>query len=176
MDSWPVDDRNPTSGNSESKGGPKAEQQASVRGYPQVDVGGPNVITLVEKDGRLEWTSIVKNIGKANYIRPGKNTIIFPTTRPPPSERPSRTILQSAERGANFLRTYLPDVDIPAELIRDELAQDAKISEKLGLFDPYMGNLLQPVTVYDSAFLAFPMGELNRDLSNFEPFSSLKSG
>lgn len=66
---------------------------------------------------------------------------------------------------ANFLRTYLPDVDIPAELIRDQLTQDAKITESMKKFDPYTRNLLQPVVTRELAFLAFPMGELNCDLS-----------
>ncbi|KAG6918151.1 hypothetical protein DXG01_016340 [Tephrocybe rancida] len=108
-------------------------------------------------------------------LRPGNYTTIFPATRPPPEPPVKTTILQSAERGANFLRTYLPDVDIPAELIRDELAQDAKITERLGVFDPYIGNLLQPIVAYDSAFIAFPMGELNRDL-NLSPFSDTGNG
>lgn len=67
---------------------------------------------------------------------------------------------------ANFLRTYLPDIDIPAELIRDEIARDAEIGRKFGPFDPYVGSLLEYVP-RDSktAFLAFPVGELIRDLS-----------
>ncbi|KAG6866994.1 hypothetical protein C0991_003910 [Blastosporella zonata] len=103
-------------------------------------------------------------MGIVNHLRPGKYTTIFPPTRSPPEPQVT-SILQSAERGANYLRTYLPDVDIPAELIRDQLAQDAKITEALDTFNPYMGNLLQHVVAHDSAFMAFPMGELNRDLN-----------
>jgi hypothetical protein len=67
---------------------------------------------------------------------------------------------------ANFLRTYLPDIDIPAELIRDEISGDAEIWKKFRTFDPYVGDLLEHVPCdSETAFLAFPMGELNRDLS-----------
>lgn len=66
-------------------------------------------------------------------------------------------------------------MDIPAELIRDEIAQDAKIQRDLTHFDPYLGNLLEPVVTHDSpsettVLLAFPTGELNRELS--EPSAS----
>lgn len=66
-------------------------------------------------------------------------------------------------------------MDIPAELIRDEIAQDARTQRDLTHFDPYLGNLLEPVVTYDSpsetaVLLAFPMGELNRELS--EPSAS----
>jgi hypothetical protein len=65
-------------------------------------------------------------------------------------------------------------VDIPAELVREEIAQDAKVSRELIHFDPFLGNVLEPVVTYDSpsktsAFLAFPMGELNRELSTSLP-------
>lgn len=64
----------------------------------------------------------------------------------------------------------MPDVEVAAELIRAEIAEDAEIMGEFVDFDPYAGNLLEPIVRYDgpsekSAFLAFPMGELNRDLS-----------
>ncbi|KAH0583776.1 hypothetical protein H2248_009379 [Termitomyces sp. 'cryptogamus'] len=166
MDSWPVAERARTI---ESVG--RKKQKFAVRGFPEVDVGagGPNVVTLVERDGRFEWTSLLKNDSQVNRLRPSKTTTIFPATRPPPDLPVKSTILQSAERGENFIRTYLPDVDVPAELIRDELSQDAKITEGFKRFNPYMGNLLHPIVVHEQAFLAFPMGELNSDL-NISPF------
>jgi hypothetical protein len=61
-------------------------------------------------------------------------------------------------------------MDIAAELIRDEITQDAEILREFDDFDPYIGNQLESIIRYDSsltqsAFLAFPMGELSRDLS-----------
>ncbi|KAG6874225.1 hypothetical protein C0995_003771 [Termitomyces sp. Mi166 len=173
MDSWPVAERPRTT---ESIGSRK-RQKFAVRGYPEVDVGagGPNVVTLVEQDGRFEWTWLVKNDNQVNRLRPSKSTTIFPATRPPPDPPVKSTILQSAERGANFLRTYLPDVDIPAELIRDQLSRDAQIMDGLEKFDPYMGNLLELIVAHEQAFLAFPMGELNCSL-NISPFRDSGDG
>ncbi|KAF5380885.1 hypothetical protein D9615_004029 [Tricholomella constricta] len=169
MNSWPADDRIQLATDTARKGESKAKQKAPVRNYLDLE-RGPNAVTLVERDGRLEWTSIVKNVIKGpNHLHMGKCTTIYPATRSTRDPQIKNTILQSAERGANFLRTYLPDVDIPAELIRDELSQDAKITQRLEVFDPYMGNLLEPVMTRDATFLAFPMGELNRDL-NLSPF------
>lgn len=72
---------------------------------------------------------------------------------------------------AHFLRTSLPDVDLASELLRDEITTDARITHKLKEFDPYVGNLLGTVwcsyASAKTAFLVFPMGELNRDLSAF---------
>ncbi|KAF8077862.1 hypothetical protein FPV67DRAFT_1443423 [Lyophyllum atratum] len=168
MDSWPVDDRTQLAANAERKGQAKQKQKATARNYP--DLGrGANTVTLVEKEGSLEWTSIATSGLQGPHLHMGKCTTIFPATRPAPDRQINTTILQSAEREANFLRTFLPDVDIPAELIRDEVSQDAAIAQKLELFDPYMGNLLAPVVTTDGTFLAFPMGELNRDI-NLSPF------
>ena len=77
---------------------------------------------------------------------------------------------------AHFLREHFPDVDITAELIRDEIVTDATISHKLEAFDPYMGNLLESICCRvgqskQAAFLAFPMGDLNGDLSGCLSFS-----
>jgi hypothetical protein len=69
---------------------------------------------------------------------------------------------------ANFLRTYLPDVEIAEDLIRDQLVEDTTLSRAYEKFDPYLGNLLdsfEPQNANDSAFLIFPTGETNRDLS-----------
>ncbi|KAG6814491.1 hypothetical protein H0H92_000016 [Tricholoma furcatifolium] len=189
MDAWPVDERRLPTANSEEKYASIARQKVVARGYPQVDAGGPNAITLVQKNGRLEWSSLLNSDSQGaiflallstslttgstvRKLSTGKSTVIFPATRPP-SDPPIKTsILHSAERGANFLRTYLPDIDIPAELIREQLSLDAEVTEQLYAFDPCMGNLLQPIVAHDSAFLAFPMGELNCDL-NLSPFRAV---
>ncbi|KAG6898347.1 hypothetical protein C0992_009022 [Termitomyces sp. T32_za158] len=173
MDSWPAAERARTTESLKRR----KRQKPAVGPYPEVDVGagGPNVVTLLERDGRFEWTFLVQENNQATPLRPSKHTTIFPATRPPPDPSIKSTILQKAERGANFLRTYLPDVDIPAELIRDELSQDAKITESLEKFDPYTRNILQPVVAHESAYLAFPMGELNCDL-NISPFVNSRDG
>ena len=68
---------------------------------------------------------------------------------------------------ANFLRTYIPDVEIPEELIRNQLIEDTTLSRTYEIFDPYLGNLLgsfEPQNGNGSAFLIFPTGETHRDL------------
>lgn len=70
---------------------------------------------------------------------------------------------------ANFLRTYVPDIEIPAELVRDEIESDTHAARKLEKFDPYAGNLLEavycPSTRSQINLLCFPMGESNLELS-----------
>lgn len=71
---------------------------------------------------------------------------------------------------AHFLRTYFPDLDIPAEIIRDEIEADIHISRRIDNHDPYTGNLLESLQCSAGpsslrTFLCFPMGESNQDLS-----------
>ncbi|KIP12300.1 hypothetical protein PHLGIDRAFT_113776 [Phlebiopsis gigantea 11061_1 CR5-6] len=99
------------------------------------------------------------------------------------------SVPHQAEQGANFLRTHYPDVDIVSDLIRDELAENARLASQLQDFDPYLGSLLTPVissgrSGRQVAFLAFPMGPtgagLNispighskKDLTTFKPLAS----
>ena len=66
------------------------------------------------------------------------------------------------------MRTYLPDIEIPAELIRDEVQTDTRTAQELEDFDPFAGNLLQSIQLQDGgSYLCFPMGESNRELSEF---------
>jgi hypothetical protein len=71
---------------------------------------------------------------------------------------------------AQFLRTYYPDVDIPAELIREQVGIEAQLEDTLCAFDPLIGDLITSFHVSDGSrgrwsFMAFPMGESGRDLS-----------
>jgi len=69
---------------------------------------------------------------------------------------------------ANFLRTYLPDVDVTSELIREHLAEDIAMSRMLEKFDPHLGNLLdvfRPESTPSQPYLLFPTGEDNCSLS-----------
>lgn len=60
MNAWPVDDRdNHTTG--EGKGKRRSsEKDTPPRNYPHL-AQGSNLVKLIEKDGRMEWASIVKN-------------------------------------------------------------------------------------------------------------------
>lgn len=67
---------------------------------------------------------------------------------------------------AHFLRTHFPEVDISADLIRDQVTEDALEAASLSQFDPFEGNTLEIVTGYDKqTHLIFPMGELGSELS-----------
>jgi hypothetical protein len=69
---------------------------------------------------------------------------------------------------ANFLRTYLPDVDVTSELIREHLAEDIAMSRMLEKFDPHLGNLLdvfRPESTPSQPYLLFTTGEANCNLS-----------
>ena len=71
---------------------------------------------------------------------------------------------------AHFLRTHYPDVDIPSELIREQLAVESHLEDSYDEFDPYTGQLMASLSYNDgarmhSSFLAFPTGETLNELS-----------
>ncbi|TFK42498.1 hypothetical protein BDQ12DRAFT_278405 [Crucibulum laeve] len=169
MDSWPTDDRSTSQTTYKGKGKSKAQPAFN---YPYVEQGSLTALTLAERNGHLEWSSIVNPSTEttAQRLHAGNVVNVFPATRAPAVHIPANSVSQRAEQGANFLRTYLPDVDIAAELIRDQVAEDIKVTCSLDLFDPYAGNTLH--VVLDSraesrlsGFLTFPMGEVNRELN-----------
>jgi hypothetical protein len=79
-------------------------------------------------------------------------------------------VVNEALLKAHFLRTHYPDVDIASDLIRSELAEEARHSSELTTFDPHIGNKLTFMTFpgrkrRKSAYLAFPMGPTGCDIS-----------
>ncbi|KAF8643784.1 hypothetical protein AX16_008803 [Volvariella volvacea WC 439] len=162
MDPWPADER-PLEFTGKGKG-----RRASRHNYPALALGN-NLATLSqERNGELKWTSFIKEHNTAteqlNY-QCADPVLLFPATRPAPTSTLDIPIQQRAEQGANFLRMHFPDVDVPSELIREELVEDAKLSKELDIFDPYAANLLELIRANDALFLTFPMGELNADLN-----------
>ncbi|KAK7061434.1 60S ribosomal protein [Favolaschia claudopus] len=167
MYSWPSN-HTQTRG-STRKGNVKGKEKAVVSlDYPVLDTGLLGTATLFEENGRLEWSQVFKNSSRAR-LKTGNPTDVFPATRPPPWQMPKMRIPQRAEQGANFLRTFLPDIDVPSELIREQLTEDAEELRQFEEFDPYAGNQLETIVLSDTsslaAFVAFPMGELSRDLN-----------
>lgn len=71
-----------------------------------------------------------------------------------------------------FLRTRYPDVDVPHELLKEQIQIDEKF-KKASLFDPVIGNQLAVLMTHDSklekrrGLLAFPTGVLGSELSTF---------
>ncbi|PFH54274.1 hypothetical protein AMATHDRAFT_53159 [Amanita thiersii Skay4041] len=90
------------------------------------------------------------------------------------------SVSQQAEHGANFLRTYHPDMDVSAALVKEHIIEASDLTRQLGIFDPYVGNLMESAVALDSegtkrAYLVFPMGEINCDL-NLSPLLFSESG
>lgn len=67
MDSWPAAERARTTESLARK----KKRKPAVGSYPEVDVGagGPNVVTLVERDGRFEWTYLVEENSQGGKTR-----------------------------------------------------------------------------------------------------------
>ena len=61
-------------------------------------------------------------------------------------------------------------MDVPSELIREQVNEEARLEDSFRAFDPLVGDLLSPFHVFDGSkrpwgFIAFPMGESGCDLS-----------
>jgi hypothetical protein len=61
-------------------------------------------------------------------------------------------------------------VDVPAELIREQVGVEAQLEDSLRAFDPLVGDLVASFHVSDGSkrqwsFMAFPIGETGCDLS-----------
>ncbi|KAF8892511.1 hypothetical protein BD779DRAFT_1436750 [Infundibulicybe gibba] len=174
METWPTDSRKYIHTAPHRAGRPSAKEREWKPDYLLLQPGSIGALTLVESNGQLEWESVTNNDSEATRLQIKESVTIFPPTCSPTLIMPRVSTQKRAEEGANFLRTYLPDVDIAAEIIREEVSIDARATRQLETFDPYVGNLLEPVISYDhsmkpTTFLAFPMGELKREL-NLSPF------
>ncbi|KAF8965245.1 hypothetical protein BDZ97DRAFT_1659285 [Flammula alnicola] len=160
---WPRDERTKSSLPTKRNGVVKEQN----RHYPNLEQGLVGAATLSEDDNKhLSWVFVTKPSN--TRLKFGRQVNIFPATRALPLETARTNTQQRAEQGANFLRTYVPDVEIPAELIRDQLVQDTIRSRELRSFDPYLGNLLdifEPQGTRNTSYLVFPTGETNRNLN-----------
>ena len=56
MDSWPYH------GKKDAPGSLAQKKTTETFSYPLVAHGGPNYATLVERDGRFQWTTLFKGI------------------------------------------------------------------------------------------------------------------
>lgn len=61
-------------------------------------------------------------------------------------------------------------MDVPADLIREQVGVEARLEDSLRVFDPLVGDLVTSFYVSDGSkqsrgFIAFPMGETGCDLS-----------
>ncbi|THH10775.1 hypothetical protein EW145_g1080 [Phellinidium pouzarii] len=147
--------------------------------YPIINHGGLSAATLVKVNNTLEWRS-VHSTSKgclSAYDGPSK---LFPMTRPKDIKIKDLPLRQKAEQGTRYIRTYHPDIDIPFDLIRDELSFDEKVAEQRSVFDPYKGNTVVAAFCYEgikkrSIALAFPSGVSSKDL-NVSPINVKQNG
>ncbi|KAH9062653.1 hypothetical protein EDB87DRAFT_1681770 [Lactarius vividus] len=164
MDTWPPSiASNPTPR--------KGKGKTVLLPYPLLEGGALTSATLRERHGRLEWVT-VQNLSpdRQRLVCSDKAALAFPATWSPPLQPPATSWSQRAEQSALFLRSYYPDVDVPAELIREQFATEAQLGDSLQIFDPLLGDLVTSFSVPASSkrrqtFMAFPMGENGSDLN-----------
>ncbi|TFY66141.1 hypothetical protein EVG20_g4946 [Dentipellis fragilis] len=170
MDIWPTDTR-PQQSTSQRRKGKSQGKAKETSHYTAFEVGTLTAGTLSADGGRLEWTTIPKSDkGQISLYLDGPIVKAFPVTRSKPLYIPYISVKRRAEQGAHFLRTYHPDVDIPAELIRDVVSSEMQFTESLENFDPGLGVRMAVLYLVDRrrkkfAFLAFPMGESGSELN-----------
>ena len=70
---------------------------------------------------------------------------------------------------AHALKTYYSDIDIPAEIIREQIFREARLEDELRKFDPSLGNLLDALYFEIGprrfGLFAHPTGETRCELS-----------
>ncbi|KJA27112.1 hypothetical protein HYPSUDRAFT_987630 [Hypholoma sublateritium FD-334 SS-4] len=163
---WPRDQRTISSA-------PADSVKKQSRNYPNLEQGLIGAATLSEdRNKRLSWIFASKtpnSVHKSSQtqLKFGKEVQIRPPTHCTTSDSPRTSARQRAEQGANFLRTYIPDVEIPEELIRQQLIEDTTRSRELRKFDPYLGSLIdvfESRNKDDTIFAAFAAGETNQEL------------
>ncbi|KAH9996898.1 hypothetical protein BJV77DRAFT_1065655 [Russula vinacea] len=167
MDIWPS--HTPTQNE-------KGNVNITLLPYPLLQGGALTSATLREDEQRhFQWVTPQNRASRRKLVCSEEPVLAFPATRSPQLHQQTTSLLQRAEQGAHFLRTYYPDVDVPAQLIREQVGEEAKLEDSLCAFDPLAGDLLTSFHVSDGSkrpcgFMAFPMGENGCDLnfSNIE--------
>ncbi|RPD66375.1 hypothetical protein L226DRAFT_197300 [Lentinus tigrinus ALCF2SS1-7] len=170
MDSWPgCSEERDASSQKEKRKGKAQDKRIEPWRYPVLDHGSIGAATLKRKNTRYEWSFAADNVSEVKLLASEGPVEVFPPTRPKPSRVSKVTSLQRAEQGAQFIRTYYPDVDIPAELIRAEIEEDERATRAWKSSDIFSGNLVDVCTIQlarkTMSFLAFPMGETNTQLN-----------
>ncbi|KAF9520593.1 hypothetical protein BS47DRAFT_1335765 [Hydnum rufescens UP504] len=164
----------------QTNSGPSAKNIATKERHgvwtpPVLFPGSLGSATLVENhEGSLSWEFAVRPQKRPCLEARAKLRKVFADSRPPPIEQSSLSLAQRAEQGAQFLRTYHPDVDVPFDLIYAELDNAAAYPQSdhvFGGFDPLIGERLvitddpRLQVQSDSAAVMFPSGEVGQNLN-----------
>ncbi|KAH7889406.1 hypothetical protein F5I97DRAFT_1801300 [Phlebopus sp. FC_14] len=182
MEHWPSDERQERAqdqGKSKDKGKRKATTyNDSYWRWPHLEHGAIGRATLISRNGRLQWSTVVDTSRSRTLVSLCKPTRIFPETRSPQVDIGKYSLRQRSEQGLSYLRKYFPDADFPAELVKGELDFEVDEDRKLETFDPFLGNLLEVLPSHfpqDGYNIVFPMGESNKEL-NISPLVPDASG
>ncbi|EMD38295.1 hypothetical protein CERSUDRAFT_113464, partial [Gelatoporia subvermispora B] len=174
MDAWPADHRKRDGRYQEykTKGKNKADASASAWAYPLAQLGSLSAATLRSEKDRFEWSFLAGNTLERRLVQRGRSKVVFPGfpgARPVPAQDTGVNISQRADQGAHFLRTVYPDVDIGAELIREEIVGHVREERERRRHDPYMGNMVQVFhcgrTRQETTYIGSPTGQRNNELN-----------
>ncbi|KAF9535256.1 hypothetical protein CPB83DRAFT_887987 [Crepidotus variabilis] len=168
---WPSNDSRKPKVKDSSKTSEKTTRQDYFKASPYLEPGLIGSATF--SPDTLKWNFLSNALSDTKEflerrLKYDQHAQIFPPTRVAGLKRPRISVKRQAEQGANFLRTYLPDVDITSELIREHLEEDIRISRESEKFDPHTGDI---IVVYDSpshdneAFILFAGGQTSCDLN-----------
>ncbi|KAI5121668.1 hypothetical protein M0805_002744 [Coniferiporia weirii] len=171
MELWPgISKVSKVDATSKKKKGKGTSREAGKwTNYPVINYGGLSAATLVKVNDGLEWR-FVHSKRKGSLTTYGEPVKIYPMVKPEDIRVNSISLKQRAEHGARFMRTYHPDIDIPSDLIMEELGHSDKVAEERMVFDPFKGNAIAAAYCYEgprkrSVAIAFPTGILGRDLN-----------
>ncbi|KAI0273383.1 hypothetical protein BC834DRAFT_840342 [Gloeopeniophorella convolvens] len=148
----------------------KGKSKATLLPYPRIEGGAVTSATLQDRDGHYEWFTAQGQIASRKLVCSAEAVLAFPETRPLQPRLQTTPLVQRAEQGAHFIRTHYPDVDIPAELIREQVGAEIQAENSLRSFDPLSGDLVTSFHLPNASkkwltFMAFPMGETGCELS-----------
>ncbi|CCM04730.1 uncharacterized protein FIBRA_06918 [Fibroporia radiculosa] len=179
MDCWPADSREKPQ--ETIKDQRKSQSKTKERGepwiYPLIESGSLSAVTLRDREDRLEWTTLAGNDAGMlprflglRLIPKRESITAFPQNHWRSSHHATASVLQRAEQGARFIRTYYPDIDISADIIRDEIIEDTRAMRALDKFNPYVGSMIEAFPCFygtreNAQYLAFPMGATYNDLN-----------
>ncbi|KAI0030758.1 hypothetical protein K488DRAFT_53551 [Vararia minispora EC-137] len=181
MDTWVPNIPSNLHVSKRKKGNVKEDVDKSRCSFPTLEVGSMSPLTVRQGKNGPEWTSLVQDDRSRKFtVAHANDQVIFPATRSPPFSMPKVSTTQKAERGAHALRTYYPDIDIPAELFREQIESEVRREDALQTLDPSLGNVMDTLYFNESrsktsGVLAFPMGETGCDL-NLSAMEFAKTG
>ncbi|PAV24002.1 hypothetical protein PNOK_0107000 [Pyrrhoderma noxium] len=170
----------PSNTNSTSKFTSSRRKLDKTYNYPLIEYGGLGAAVLSSNnENGFEWKTIYSS--QQGLLRAFNDPLeIFPCTRVEDVINKDISLRQQVQHGTQFLRTHYPNLEVPIELISNELSSLKEVERQRLEFDAFQGNLLASAFCYESSKkktlpLIFPTGSLFRDL-NISPINLRKNG